>query len=124
MVPDGVDSQRGRGGRHQGGEDQCGIRQLDSDVPELGLAVDGADQVKWNAVVPDHHQRRSHTCDKELRRQRLAVRANLGGHQLPVVRSAIKDDRRSAVRDVLPGKIFWWWTVRPCVVVGECRTRV
>ncbi len=85
VVSDGVDSQRGRGWRYQGSEDQRWIRQLVPHVPELGLSVDGAAEVERTVVVLNHHQRRTHHHDEELRGQRLAVWANLGRLQLPVI---------------------------------------
>ena len=85
MVPDGADSQRGWSGRHQVREDQWRILRLGTHVPELGLTVDMSNEVEWRLVVHDHNERRTDVGDAQLRGQWLALRANVGGLQLPVI---------------------------------------
>lgn len=85
VVPDGADPQRRRSRRHQVREDPRRVLRLDSHVPQLGRALDVSNQVERHIVVPDHHQRRTHARHEELRRQRVALRPNVGGPQLPLI---------------------------------------
>ena len=78
VVSDGAGAQRGRRGRRESHPHLMPLLGMDSDVPELGRIVDGAEADARAAVIHSDNVGRAHGGGAVRGGERVAVRADVG----------------------------------------------